>query len=55
VNQPGNQTWDYYDCAVCLLPHHSHYLRNDVEMWMMRMKMKTWDAAVAAGVTHVLM
>jgi len=55
VNQRGNRTSDCYDCAVCLLlPHHSHYLRNAVEMQKMRTMMTTWGAA-AAGATHVLM
>jgi len=54
VNQPGNRTSDCYDYVVCLLPHHSHYLRNAVEMYMMRTMMMTWGAA-AVGVTHVLM
>jgi hypothetical protein len=51
--------WGYCDCVVCLLPHQYHYLRNAVEMWMMRMIMKTWDddaaAAAVAVVTRVLM
>lgn len=53
VNQPGNLMWDYCGCVECLPPHRSHYLRNAVEMWTMRMKTKTWD--VAAVVTRVLM
>jgi hypothetical protein len=56
VNQPGNLRLDYCGYAECLHPHHSHYLKNAVEMWMMRMMKKTWDAAAAAAVgTRVLM